>query len=153
MELNYPILRGGLDVAKYLGQLLQAHEAVALCEQLLADVEGEIIPPSIVTTFLTTAKSSECVKLCLLQPYSASIRVHAIDLYGKMFSDMQYWSEIWQLMGSLKGVLQYLSTVSVEEHKMFLAALAKSRNTHPGTSRRPKEGRLSLLCHIIFARL
>jgi hypothetical protein len=128
MKLDLSIIRGRSEKqkAQHILELLKQYEHVEVCKRLLTAVDDEIIEPQVFSIFLSATKSIDCILLCLRQPYSLFVRRHASKQYGRAIRDINRWQEAWNALGSTRGILQYLSEVSVREVRKFFKQVGRA---------------------------
>lgn len=125
MELDTLLLRNGRnpEIAAYIQRLLKEHGPLQVCNVLIAAVEEESIKPVIFSMFLPCSKSIDCMMTCLQNLSSKFVRRQGIKYFGRVLQFPNQWQNAWDALGGTEGILQYLSTISVEEVKIVLGKI------------------------------
>lgn len=127
VDLDFVLIREKSipDIARHIIQLLQNHRAIDVCYTLLDSVRSELLGPAVFDILLSATKSIDCITACLRQNHSIRIRKQAIKQYGKALADIDRWKEAWESMGSTRGILEYLSTISVDEAQTLCSRIGR----------------------------
>ena len=121
---------GALRVAKHgvLARLLlnarDRQSPVETTEQILDAVRHQLLPPTLLDTWLTVSNSDEAIAMALNQGYSCLARKHAIAQLGRRMARPE-WECIWNTLGGLQSILALFADFSVLEIKQACSVLGK----------------------------
>lgn len=127
------------ELAAYFRRLLKDHADAeeSLTASLFAAIERESLPPSVISVWLSIARSPSGLLQALTQEFSVSIRQFAIKRFFKLLRRKQ-WLETWDGVGGTPGLLTLLKDFSVLEVNMCLVRFSRWQTAHDRTEKQAK---------------
>ena len=131
MPLDYQLLLRAepSQIAQHLRNALVQQSEDQVSNDILNAVKIELIPPTVLPTWLSVVQSPTPIKHALLQNLSRFGRRAAIVRLGKYLRTTQ-WRRIWDALGGTKGHIGIFAELSVEHVRLLARAIgASSRGT------------------------
>jgi hypothetical protein len=121
------------EIGTYLRDEVKSQHPDEISKELFTAAENDLIPPTVVDVWISVAsKSGNTIALALQQKFSVNLRSTAIKRFAKQLRGERYWEQNWTALGGTQGVLDLLSTFSIEHLKDFLRLIL--RRMHGGQS-------------------
>lgn len=102
-----------------------ASKHLTVANQLLKAVHDEVIPPRVMTVYISVNQSPGIISLSL-QSSSHAVRRAAFRLLGMKMRSAS-WETAWQAIGGTQGILRLTARSSVAEVKLLCDILGRSR--------------------------
>lgn len=130
-SLDYATLR--LHTPKELARHFQTFTSrtsndTAVADQLPQAVHDEIIPPRVMTMYISVSRNTDIIARSL-QSSSHAVRRAAIRLLSSKLRSEE-WESAWEAVGGVPGLLRHFARSSVAEVKLLCELLGRSRVNH-----------------------
>lgn len=129
------------ELAVYFRELLKDGSEDSISAHLFSAVERQSLSPTIISVWLSIARTPATLLEALTQEFSVHTRRIAIKRLFKLLRGSQ-WRENWEGVGGTRGLLSLLKSFSVLDIKMCLLLLPKTLN---GPDRTEKQANVTEL--------
>src|SRR6266536_1679828 len=125
------------ELAIYFCRLSKYHPEESISTHLFSAVERQSLPPTVLSVWLSIARTPATLLEALAQVFSVQTRRIAIKRLFKLLRESR-WRETWEGLGGTPGLLSLLKGFSVLEVKFCLNLLPRCLNGPERTEKQTK---------------
>jgi hypothetical protein len=134
------------ELALFLCRLIKDHPEESISAHLFSAVERQSLPPTLLSVWLSIARTPATLLEALTQEFSVHTRRIAIKRFFKLLRTGR-WRETWDGVGGAPGLLTLLEGFSISEVKFCLNLFTRCLN---GPDRTEKQTKVSEFLRILL---
>lgn len=146
MDYNLLLRSTPSAVARHLRDLIRLHGEGHVSDGILAAIQNELVPPTVMSTWLSVTKTPIPNISALVQTLSPTAQIFAIVRLA-IFPRTHCWKEDWDGLGGTQGILGLLAKFSVDSVNKFARGVSRS---YRSTRSNQKEDAIDELVKCLF---